>query len=147
MRVLSKISGAMYLRVPTLNQRVILTSHRFDHGKWPFFLVAFGDVIFSLIFVFVVHHIIEPSSSSSDLTLSNFVQQFLLFSLNLCQPRVWRNVQGIIFVPVAHCETKICYHCCPVVPVMMMMMMMMMNMMMMMTMHYLTRIFLDLMSR
>ena len=54
--------------------------------------------------------------------------------LILCQPCVLRNVQGVVFVPVAHCKTKICYYCCPVVPAMMMMMMMMIMMMMMMMM-------------
>ena len=37
-------------------------------------------------------------------------------SLTQYQPCVWRNVQGIIFVPVSHCKSKICYHCCPIVP-------------------------------
>ena len=37
-------------------------------------------------------------------------------SLTRYQPCVWRNVQGVIFVPVPHCKSKICYHCCPVVP-------------------------------
>ena len=78
LRVLSKISGAMYLRVPTLGQKMILI-----------FRFMFCDLILSCVF---------------------------FISLILYQPCVWRNVQGVIFVPVAHCKSKICYHCCTVVP-------------------------------